>query len=96
MIDHMLAEMILFVVVLCAFVSLCVLMYLQQKNYSKQISELTQALIARSSKEFIDMKYADSTAKNADKEIIPEEIAFANLTDEQFMSVIEKSQGIDE
>lgn len=77
-------EIFLFLIIL----ALCVLLYLQQRAFSKQQVELLNAIIAKSSKEYIEIKNEDKP-KIQEKEIFPDPL-LEDVPDDQFEEVITK------
>ena len=69
---------------------LSVLLYLQHKKSSEQISELIKAVIAKTPREFIDMKQADKHV--VDQPADDKEIPLSELTNSKWMETISKSE----
>ncbi len=80
----MLAE--LFLLLALSVVSL--LMYLQHRTFSAQISELTKAVIAKNSQEFADLKRVDKI--KPEKPYQEEEIPLGELDDKKWLETISK------
>jgi hypothetical protein len=72
-----------------SLVLLSVLLYLQHKKSSEQISELIKAVIAKNPQEFIEMKQNDK--KIVEKPVIDNEIPLSSLDDKSWMKAIEKT-----
>lgn len=68
---------------------LCVLLYVQHRTFSSQISEMTKALIAKTAREFSELKHSDKPAP-VEKEPLPE-LGLNDLTNEKFLELIGKN-----
>jgi len=76
----------IYIILFLIIVSLCVLLYLQQIAFSKQQKEMITALIAKSSKDYIEIK-REEKPKEKEKPIFPD-LPIEDVPDEKFEDVI--------
>lgn len=69
--------------------ALLIFNYLQQRSFSKQINELTKAVVAKHTKDYLDITRAEQS-KKPEKEVLNEEIALSDLPDDKFLEAIDK------
>ncbi len=72
----------------CGLVLLSVLLYLQHKKSSEQISELIKAVIAKNHQEFTEMKQNDKPV--VEQPVIDNEIPLSSLDDDKWMQAVTK------
>jgi hypothetical protein len=78
----------IYIILFLIIVSLCVLLYLQQIAFSKQQKEMITALIAKSSKEYVEIK-REEQPKEPEKPIFPD-LPLDEVPDDKFEDVIFK------